>query len=184
MENTAHKSTLLDFAILGLIQGEALSGYRIRKTFETTALGVYSSSPGSIYPALKRMEKNGLLENIVVEGSKKQAYHISPKGIEVLKAWLKEEITHEDVAKRREILLLKFAFMEKQLSRAEAQDFLLSFQRQLEIYIEELRVYHKNEKAEMPLFGSLAFQHGIESCRATIDWCKSSLEVLKNESGI
>ena len=130
MAKSTHKSTLLDFAILGLIQEEPLSGYRIRKTFETTALGVYSSSPGSIYPDLKRMEKNGLLENVRIAGSKQLAYQIKTEGIEALKAWLQEPITQEDVAKRREILLLKFAFMEKQLSLKESQAFLHSFREQ------------------------------------------------------
>jgi len=51
------KHTLLDYAILGLIQDHALSGYAIRKMFEETALGHYSSSPGTIYPALNRLQK-------------------------------------------------------------------------------------------------------------------------------
>ncbi len=56
------KPTLLDYAILGLIQNQPLSGYAIRKLFEETALGNYSSSPGTIYPALSRLQKFDLVE--------------------------------------------------------------------------------------------------------------------------
>ena len=55
------KTTTLDYIILGLIQENALSGYRIRKTFEDTALGNFGGSPGTIYPALNRLEQNKLI---------------------------------------------------------------------------------------------------------------------------
>ena len=41
--------TPLSYALLGLMQMEPRSGYALRKVFETTPLGGYSSSPGSIY---------------------------------------------------------------------------------------------------------------------------------------
>ncbi|MBX2878146.1 MAG: PadR family transcriptional regulator, partial [Saprospiraceae bacterium] len=47
--------TRLDYAIMGLLIGGPLSGYQIRQIFETSEMGNYSSSPGSIYPALKRL---------------------------------------------------------------------------------------------------------------------------------
>ena len=63
-KDTIIKPTLLDYAILGLIQDRPLSGYAIRKLFEETALGNYSSSPGTIYPALKRLQKLELISKI------------------------------------------------------------------------------------------------------------------------
>lgn len=74
------KPTVLGYAILGLAQEESRSGYSIRKVFETTALGVYSSSPGSIYPALNRLEKNGLVQKKVINNSQKSRYHITELG--------------------------------------------------------------------------------------------------------
>ena len=54
--------TPLEFALLGLMHPEPMSGYDLRKIFMTTALGNYSSSPGAIYPALRRLEKAGLVK--------------------------------------------------------------------------------------------------------------------------
>ena len=42
-----------------------MSGYDLRKVFEETALGNYSSSPGAIYPALSRLEQQGIPRNAV-----------------------------------------------------------------------------------------------------------------------
>ena len=55
------KTTLstLSLAVLGLIQQEPRSGYDLRKIFSTTPMGHFSTSPGAIYPALKRIEKSG-----------------------------------------------------------------------------------------------------------------------------
>ena len=49
----------LDCAILGLLSRRPGSGYDIRRVFQTTALGRYSDSPGSIYPAIKRLNRPG-----------------------------------------------------------------------------------------------------------------------------
>jgi DNA-binding PadR family transcriptional regulator len=53
--------TPLEYAVLGLLHQSEQSGYDLRKVFAATALGNYSSSPGTVYPALKRLEKRGLV---------------------------------------------------------------------------------------------------------------------------
>ena len=57
--------TTLEYALLGLVHAEPRSGYDLCKVFETTPMGHYSSSPGAIYPALKRLEGAGLVEGKV-----------------------------------------------------------------------------------------------------------------------
>jgi len=48
----------LSLAILGLIAQQPQSGYDLRKVFSTTPMGHFSSNPGAIYPALRRIEGN------------------------------------------------------------------------------------------------------------------------------
>ena len=54
----------LGYALLGLLQGKPSSGYDLRKIFSSTSMRTYSDSPGSIYPALLRLEKQGLMKDI------------------------------------------------------------------------------------------------------------------------
>lgn len=50
---------MLDLAILGLLQGEELHGYEIRRQLRER-LGLWANvSFGSLYPALARLERNG-----------------------------------------------------------------------------------------------------------------------------
>ena len=69
--------TSLDYAILGLLKNEPQSGYGIRKVFETTALGTYSDSPGTIYPALKRLQKIALIKNKADKKDGKKKFFIT-----------------------------------------------------------------------------------------------------------
>ena len=52
-------SSPLELAILGLLWQQPRSGYDLLKLFTETAMGGYSSSPGAIYPALKRLARHG-----------------------------------------------------------------------------------------------------------------------------
>jgi len=74
------RSTTLDYIILGLVQKEPLTGYRIRKVFEDTALGNFGGSPGAIYPALKRLAKYKLILKLQIAESEKSQYCVSSDG--------------------------------------------------------------------------------------------------------
>lgn len=172
--------TLLDYAILGLIQDSGRSGYNIRKVFETTALGTYSSSPGSIYPALNRLQRNGYVVKKTVEKSKKARFHITETGLEILKTWLLKPVEREDIAKHREELLLRFAFMESLLTGEQKITFLKDFQSHLRAYLRELRAYHEAEATSLPLHGKLSFEHGIASCQTTLNWCTKAIRSFES----
>jgi len=174
------KITSLDYAILGLIHQEPLSGYGIRKQFETTAIGNYGSSPGAVYPALDRLQKLGLVVKSLLENQKKEKFSCTPKGIETLKNWLLLPIEINDVAKNIDEILLKFAFTDKLLGKDQKIEFLKSFQKQLENYLRELKEFHQKEAAKLPLNGRLAFKHGIISYTATLKWCKSAANSIRN----
>lgn len=174
------KLTLLDFAILCLIQNQPLTGYRIRKMFEETALGSYSSSPGTIYPALKRLEKFELIEKITQENTSKMHFKITLKGIFNLKKWFLKPIEKEDVEKKVPELLLRFGFMETLIEKKDRVHFLHSFKDLLVNYIANLERYYQKESNNMPLHGKLAFQYGIDSNITTLEWCERSIEQLKS----
>ncbi len=95
-----NKPTLLDYAILGILQNQDLSGYGIRKMFEETALGNYSSSPGTIYPALNRLQKFNFIVKKMQKKSEKHLFHINNKGLEALKLWLLLPLEKNDIEKK------------------------------------------------------------------------------------
>ena len=172
------KPTLLDFAILGLIQDQPLSGYGIRKVFEETAMGNYSNSPGTIYPAIKRLEKFELVEKAAQKDTGKTAFQITKMGLSELKKWLTRPIEKKEVEKKLDELLLRFAFMENLVSKQQKIQFLHALQDLLKNYVQELQGYYSKESDQMPLHARLAFQHGIETNKTTLKWCKKTILVV------
>ena len=172
------KITTLDYIILGLLQQEPLTGYRIRKTFEDTALGSFGGSPGTIYPALKRLEKNKLISKHHVEESTKSNFFITDFGLKQLRLWLEAMPTGSEVRKNMELLVLKFAFMDPMISSDQKTDYLKALKHELEEYLKELENYFHNEKNNMPQTGMIAFEHGLLSYRASLQWCIRAKEHL------
>ncbi|MDH4298952.1 MAG: PadR family transcriptional regulator [Cyclobacteriaceae bacterium] len=178
------KLTHIDYAILGLLKQRPVSGYKIRMTFKKTALGNFSSSPGTIYPALKRLETLGMVKK-KSHVSKKghELFTITKTGIRALTEWLQQPVMKEDVAKNLNLLLLRFAFMDGLCSKENMQKFLESFKLATAKYIAELVKFQETESRHLPLSGRLAFAHGIASYKTTLRWCKTAqLQVSKNLS--
>jgi len=68
---------VLDFAILGLLREEPRHGYELKRALGD--LGFWQVSFGSLYPALRRLEKQGFTEATKGEGRRK-AYRITESG--------------------------------------------------------------------------------------------------------
>ena len=171
--------TTLDFSILGLLLSRAMTAYAIRMIFKTTAMGNYSSSPGTIYPATHKLRKLGL---IVRETKDNGLLKITNEGKAQMKAWLTQSITMEEVAKSSHILILKFAFMDYLVSQKEKESFLESFLVLTKTYLKSLKAYHQSDEGiQMPLHGRLSFDYGIANLKTQLSWVKSTLEIIKNK---
>jgi DNA-binding PadR family transcriptional regulator len=83
--------------LLKLLEESPRHGYEIIRLLQDRFLGVYSPSPGTIYPRLARLEAEGLVTHEVVKG--KKIYSLTDKGRAELErrmdelADLEEEIT-------------------------------------------------------------------------------------------
>jgi len=178
---TMKKTTTIDYIILGLIQQKPLSGYRIRKTFEDTALGNFGGSPGTIYPALKRLEQNRLISKQSTGNGPKSVYYITKFGLEHLKIWLEQDPSTEDLKKNPELLVLKFAFMDPLMHNEQKIRYLINLKYQLEEYLKVLENYFAEEKHTMPQSGKLAFKHGLMTYKTNIDWCLMAIDALHEQ---
>jgi PadR family transcriptional regulator PadR len=69
---------------------EPMYGYRIAKFMEVDDENVPMMKQGALYPVLRSMEGNGLLESHVdpsVSGPPRRYYKITESGLETLKSW-------------------------------------------------------------------------------------------------
>jgi DNA-binding PadR family transcriptional regulator len=96
----------LERSILGLIRAGAGSGYEIRMRL--------AASPGSVYPALKRLQKAGLIDGIV----------LTPLGKRVLRAAL-ANIDKDELRRDPETVAARLRF----LKGAQITTFLKEYAR-------------------------------------------------------
>jgi DNA-binding PadR family transcriptional regulator len=138
MGNEASRTlTTLEYVVLGLIGAEPQSGYSLITFFES---GVYrwSASPGSIYPMLKRLEQQGIIAGkleMEYETRPRKMYTLMPLGETLLDEWLRASLTNNEIGQERDIVLLKFLFSEKRLTRAQVLDWLDGYEKATETYI-------------------------------------------------
>ncbi len=170
----------LRLAILGLVAMHPQSGYDLRKVFETTPMGNFSSSPGAIYPALRSLEKKGWVRG---EPDKTESlrprlvYSITEVGDAILRAELEKPVTHEDLIWHFDLVMLRFAFIER-LGSAEALRFLGEFRTEAEAYVGHLEGLREQLREQLSPCGRLALEHGIQGSRGNVLWAEKAIDEL------
>jgi DNA-binding PadR family transcriptional regulator len=144
----------------------------------------FSDSPGSIYPALRRLHRKGLVA--VVQGAaasrrRKTLFRTSPVGRKALRAWISQPITRDDIVWSLQELKLRFAYSGALLSRDEILRFLEALERELLAYIADLAGYYRSTAPGMALTGRLALKNGIDECRANARWARLAWRQVQRE---
>jgi PadR family transcriptional regulator AphA len=177
------------FAILGFLTLGPMSGYDIKKLVAESTQNFWSESFGQIYPALRKLTVDGLIERAEAPsegGRPRHVYSINERGRETLASWLREPTDPPQV--RIELLLKLFfgARCERATNRGQILAYREQMRRDLERYRsidEHLRREHA-DAADLP-YWLLTLRFGEIDRNAHIAWCDEALAVLEGlpESG-
>jgi PadR family transcriptional regulator PadR len=69
--------------LLSLLDGKTMYGYQIVKELDAKSLGYFKFKEGTLYPALHRLEKSGLISSqweLLANGRQRRNYNITEKG--------------------------------------------------------------------------------------------------------
>lgn len=83
----------IDILLLSLIAKKDSYGYEIAKTLKESSNDLYHMSEGTLYPALKRLEKKGWIESYwgdAATGGRRKYYQITSGGKKELRSKLKD----------------------------------------------------------------------------------------------
>ncbi len=176
----------LSLAILGLLAMRPMSGYDLRKVFLTTAMKAFSASPGAIYPALRRLEKDRFIEGAVERKNTlrpRVLYSLTRRGKTEFVEFLSMSVTREDVIRRMDRLLLRFSFMSGLVGVPEMLEFLRALANETEAYLEVLEAELRQTGPGLPFSGRAALEQGMEFFRMTVRWArKTEAELKKHHS--
>lgn len=166
------------YVILGMVSGEARSGYEIKAMVDNTTRFFWAASYGQIYPELKRLSEAGLVEGIdASRGDRKRTvYAITADGKAELKDWLRRP---PETSEMREEGLLKL-FFSGALKPAEAVETLRAMGRKRLELAERLRSMEPEKTDTKDPFPLMVLQGGIEFNQWFADWCERMEAQLLN----
>ena len=79
--------------VLSLLANESMYGYQLVREIDQRSNGYFRLKEGTLYPALHRLEREGLLDGRWEESPSRQSrryYHITPAGLDRLESMLQE----------------------------------------------------------------------------------------------
>lgn len=161
------KTPVLDFAILGLLSENERHGYELRRRL--AEFGFWSVSFGSLYPALKRLERQGLIEAAPSTG-RRHSYRLTPAGAGEFDELLGDEAPDVDDEKAFNLRLAFFRHLQPEerievLERRRAS--LVERRAEARSTLRRIRSGSKDRRDHYTL--SL-MEHGMASTEADIDW--------------
>lgn len=174
--------TNLEHLLLGLLHQKPASGYALRKSFSSTPLGHYSDSPGSIYPALNRLHRRGLVRPIKDQpstGRGTQLFSLTAQGLAALRSWLQHPVTLEEVRSDAEGIMLRFVFSAQVFGQGSAGRLALQIETHANDIVGNLESYLSGPGHSHPLTARLALEQGLEGYRALARWAKRAVAELK-----
>lgn len=176
------RRTALEHLLLGLLLAEPRTGYAIRRVFDATPMGRFSSSPGAIYPALRRLRAARLIDARPAPGRGRRrtsVYALTAPGRATVERWLAEPVAADDAVRRPDELILRFAFMAFSRS-ADPRRFLTQYEAAMRSEAAAVRSWLATVGAAYPAVAKLALEHGMSVYEARRDWARRALAELES----
>jgi PadR family transcriptional regulator, regulatory protein AphA len=173
------KATAVTPVVLGLLAHRPRSGYDIKAAVDRSTRFFWAASYGQIYPELRRLEREGLVEGEQAPrgGRDRRVYKMTPAGHEALVEWL---LGNTVTIELRDESLLRLFFADA-LPHEQALLLLEGRKRGHEEYLEILRAIEALPGGPDPTFVDLVLRWGIEFNEWGARWCEEQLERLRAE---
>ena len=169
------------YGLLAFLSQGPQSGYDIKKLLEDPEIFYWRESHGNVYPMLRKLEENGLLDkrDSYIKSKKRVIYQLNDAGRAVLLKWL---VKPAELCRFRVEILMKIRFgksagvsnmidqVKRYLSLSEKE---LS---ETDRIISDITSEEKSLENDFRLIASNYFKYLKESNKK---WCLNTLEILQ-----
>jgi len=162
-------------------RGEPCTSYAVRKSFEVSPVSRFSSSAGSIYPLMKRLEKRGLIvgEPDATGDRPRTLWRCAKDGEAALRAWITRPIEPGECLPfdplRTRMLFLKV------LTPKQRLDWIETARAHVEAAIESIKAYEDDTPIEQDVFFQLAQDSCNSMLRMQQRWLNKAYDTLTSE---
>ena len=174
------RQTAVTPVILGLLSLGPRSGYDIKTVVDRSTRFFWAASYGQLYPELKRLEAEGLVEGEDQPngGRSRRVYKLTAAGRQALHDWLLGSTVTVEL---RDESLLRLFFADA-LPKEQALLLLEGRKRGHEDYLEVLRAIQALPGGPDPTFVDLVLRWGIDFNEWGVKWCEEQLKRLGTET--
>ncbi len=176
----------LKHALLGFLNYGPMTGYELKKFFDTSVAHFWNAELSQIYPTLKAMEAEGLVDmevDVQADRPNRKVYTISEEGREELLEWLAKPAESEQV---REPVLIK-VFFGANLDREQLLSVLRARVEELNAYVAylhqcEILIARFAEGIGIPEeapFWALTPKLGMRHSQAEIEWAEEAIQTVE-----
>lgn len=177
----------LKYAILGLVNREPMTGYDIKKAFDSRGLtNFWHAEHSQIYPEMKKLLAEGLVEyETVIRGEKLETklYEITEAGRKDFHDWLRDDAEIERTYK--DIFRLRTFFSESM----DKEEYLVLLRSQLQQHTEKrdmLKHFIDMDFQKLPHFNTkqmgdyLVLDGAVRRERTYVEWLEHCIDVFEH----
>jgi DNA-binding PadR family transcriptional regulator len=175
----------IKYAILGLLHYRDMHGYRIKEHIERHFDHMWTVNYGQLYPALKSLEEEGLIDMVEVApsengGPNKKLYKIKNKGREAFRKWIQSP--PEKQMFLRDPFLIRFLFF----GFGDREKSLQMIEEQIRLYDQQLDRRQKNisrwrrQERHVRLIGEL----GLSLNEMYLQWLRHARDEIAESEGV
>jgi PadR family transcriptional regulator AphA len=175
---------MIQYAILGLLSWQPLSGYDLKKIISESEVFYWSGNNNQIYTALIRLHTDGLVtRQVQLQESlpAKKVYSITQAGLAELRRWLLSTVELPEV---RNPFLIQLAWADL-LTADELDDLLARYDAEIDLKLRMLQ-----EKSSRPALApgrtpreidlwEQVSQHLLSTYRNELDWVRQMRQELR-----
>lgn len=172
---------MLELAVLGLLKERPMHGYQLSRELGDSLGGLWRVSYGSLYPTLKRLERDGAIESEAGDergARRKKVYRITPKGEQIFLELLQEtpqDTQTEDARFRMRLAFFRYLSPETRIRLLERRR--LALQDRLATIAESIRAGRRTDD-----YGRALIEHNRSVTESDIAWLEELIAAERSKS--
>ena len=186
----------LRYALLALLTSGPMTGYEISRRFQSSVGHVWHAPDSQIYPELRKMESEGLVDAEAVEDGgrgEKRFYRPTETGLTALREWMSVPVKYALDRDPAHLKAAYFEWAEPEAARrtleahiAYYEDLLAQWQGQIRevddgtspVLSRRLEGRHGDEQRRIAAFKRFAYEGLVARAEAEIGWARRGLRLL------
>lgn len=165
---------LLEYLLAALLWPGSKSGYALCKVMTDTPLGLFSDSPGAVYPALHRMKARSWTRSGDVQGPRNtRLVELTSAGREAVTRWLTTPPAPGMIEGRPELVELRYVLTSDLLGAEAARAGLVDAGLRLDRQLAELDAYIAGPAEDLSAASRQALRLGRSLIARRLEWCRN-----------